>query len=239
MAYDAFSHAIWKMRHARRYGKSSDVFMTVREGITHALRQATMAVMAREETPSIAEATPPGAASSPSYRPGPIDKIREFTKKNGKRLWWLHSVYALGLGALVVGFAQKGFDHARWLAVSLGLAWMIVILFFRLFGSGMRQENVDYAHPKAKLRFYLMTYVLKNLYQGMLFFLLPFYWKSTTMGDQNLWFVCLLAACAILSTLDIVFDRVLMKWRILASVFHGITLFGCLNLVIPALVPET
>jgi Family of unknown function (DUF5924)/Protein of unknown function (DUF2914) len=84
-----------------------------------------------------------------------------------------------------------------------------------------------------------MTYALKNLYQGMLFFLLPFYWKSTTLDDCNAWFVVLLAACAVLSTLDIVFDRVLMRWRSLASLFHGIALFGCLNLVIPALFPDT
>jgi hypothetical protein len=89
------------------------------------------------------------------------------------------------------------------------------------------------------VRFYVMTYALKNLYQGMLIFLLPFYWKSTTFDDANAWFVLLLGACAVLSTLDIVFDRVLMRWRALASLFHGITLFGCLNLVIPALFPET
>jgi Family of unknown function (DUF5924)/Protein of unknown function (DUF2914) len=172
-------------------------------------------------------------------RRGILAKAREFLRKNGKRLWWLHSVYALGLGALVVAFAQKGFDHARWLAISLSMAWLLVILFFRVFGSGARQENVDFAHARVRFRFFAMTYVLKNLYQGMLFFLLPFYWKSTTLGDPNMWFVAMLAACALLSTLDIVFDRVLMKWRLLASLFHGVTLFGCMNLVIPALFPDT
>ena len=96
------------------------------------------------------------------------------------------------------------------------------------------------ADPKTRVRFYVMTYALKNLYQGMLFFLLPFYWKSTTLDAANVWFVARCsAACAVLSTLDIVFDRVLMRWRWLASIFHGITLFGCLNLVIPALFPDT
>ncbi len=179
-------------------------------------------------------------SSAPApYRRGFFDKLREFTKKNGKKLWWIHSVYALGLGALVVAFAQRGFDHARWLAVTVSLAWLLVALFFRLFGSGARQENVEFAQARARLRFYVMTYVLKNLYQGMLFFLLPFYWKSTTLADANAWLLITLASCAILSTLDIVFDRVLMKWRILASAFHGITLFGCLNLVTPALFPDT
>jgi hypothetical protein len=168
-------------------------------------------------------------------------RIRRFLRDHGRKLWWLHSVYALALGAGVVAFARRGFDHARWLAVSLGLAWLLVILFFRLFGSGdeQRERALEAPDPKARVRFYVMTYALKNLYQGMLFFLLPFYWKSTTLGAPNAWFVIVLAACAVLSTLDIVFDRVLMRWRALASIFHGIALFGCLDVVIPALFPDT
>jgi hypothetical protein len=84
-----------------------------------------------------------------------------------------------------------------------------------------------------------MTYVLKNLYQGMLFFLLPFYWKASTVGAPNFWFVLVLASVALMSTVDIVFDRFLMRVRILGSAFHAITLFGCMNLVIPALLPDT
>jgi Family of unknown function (DUF5924)/Protein of unknown function (DUF2914) len=73
----------------------------------------------------------------------------------------------------------------------------------------------------------------------MLFFLLPFYWKSTTFGSANTGFVVLLGLCALLSTLDIVFDRVVFRFRALASVFHAVALFGCLNLIVPALFPDT
>ncbi|HEY6463955.1 MAG TPA: DUF5924 family protein [Polyangiaceae bacterium] len=168
-------------------------------------------------------------------------RARRFLREHGRKLWWLHSTYALALGASVVFFAHKGFEHARWLAVSLGLAWLLVVLVFRLFASagagGVRAFEATDA--KTRVRFYVMTYALKNLYQGMLFFLLPFYWKSTTLDAPDVWFVGLLGACAVLSAMDIVFDRVLMRWRWLASVFHGFTLFGCLNLVIPALFPDT
>jgi hypothetical protein len=164
-------------------------------------------------------------------------RVRRFLRDHGKKLWWLHSLYALGIGAFVVLFAQRGFDHARWLSFTLGVAWLLVVLLFRLFGTG--RASLDTAEPKTRARFYVMTYVLKNLYQGMLFFLLPFYWKSTTLDAPNVWFVILLGVCTVLSTLDIIFDRVLMRARSLASIFHGITLFGCLNLVIPALSPDT
>ncbi|MBX3192190.1 MAG: DUF2914 domain-containing protein [Labilithrix sp.] len=171
------------------------------------------------------------------YAPTPRERLKSFTKEHGRKLWWLHSAYALGLGVTVVVFAQKGFEHARWLAVSIGAAWMLVVFFFRVFGSGRAQAH--HHTSKAKLRFFAMTYALKNLYQGMLFFLLPFYWKSTSFGSPNSWFVVLLGACALLSTLDIVFDRVVFRFRALASIFHGVALFGCLNLVVPALFPDT
>jgi hypothetical protein len=188
-----------------------------------------------------------GRERAPSLDLGPsppmrlTTRARRFVRDHGRKLWWLHSAYALGIGAGVVAFAHKGFEHARWLAVTLGFAWLLVVLVFRLFSPagapGVRAlEGTD---ARTRVRFFVMTYALKNLYQGMLFFLLPFYWKSTTLDAPDVWFVGLLGACAVLSTLDIVFDRVLMRWRWLASIFHGITLFGCLNLVVPALFPDT
>jgi hypothetical protein len=129
----------------------------------------------------------------------------------------------------------------------VGLAWLLVVMFFRVLpvqgGSRTGDPGADRSleEPRATSRvgFFVMTYALKNLYQGMLFFLLPVYWKSTTIDSYNGWLFLLLAACAVVSTLDIVFDRVLMRRRWLASVFHAITLFSCLNLVIPALLPDT
>ena len=58
------------------------------------------------------------------YAPTPRERLRAFMKAHGRKLWWLHSAYALGLGITVVTFAQKGFDHARWLAVTASAAWL-------------------------------------------------------------------------------------------------------------------
>ena len=185
---------------------------------------------------------PPEREAVRSTNPVPLglrDKVRAFMTRHGKKLWWLHSIYALALGSGVVLFAQKGFEQARWLAVSASGSWLLVLLFFRVHGSGKSRASIDGAETKTKLRFYAMTYALKNLYQGMLFFLLPFYWKSTTLDSKNGWFIGLLGICAILSTLDVIMDRVLLKWVWLASVFHAVALFGCMNLIVPALFPNT
>jgi hypothetical protein len=182
---------------------------------------------------------PPGAARVAPHEalpPPPTKGIKDFVSKYGRMLWWAHSLYALGLGVTVVLFAQKGFAHARWLSVSLAVVWIVILLFFRLFGSGKTRAVEG---KGAKVRFYVMTYVLKNLYQGMLFFLLPFYWRTAVLDAPTQWFVVALAICAALSTLDVIFDQLLMRWKVAASLFYFFTLFCCLNLVIPALFPNT
>ncbi len=184
----------------------------------------------------MAHGVPPTDASAGEPSSGPPARgIKAFFVRYGKMLWWFHSFYALGLGVFIIVFAQKGFAHARWLSISLAGAWVVLILFFRLFGSGKERALEGRG---ARLRFFVMTYVLKNLYQGMLFFLLPFYWRSATFDTPNQWFVVVLAVCAGLSTLDVVFDQVLMRWKVAASIFYFVTLFACLNLVIPALLPN-
>jgi len=135
---------------------------------------------------------------------------------------------------MVILFASKGFGHARVLAATLGGAFLMVVVIFRLFGQGAAQrERID-ERKSLKISFLGMTYVVKNLYQGMLFFALPFYWKSSSLDSINAWFVFLLGFFALLSTLDLVFDNLLMRYRIVAAIFYAVTLFACANLVIPA-----
>ncbi len=164
--------------------------------------------------------------------------LKEFVKKNEKVIWWLHTTYALSLGAFVATFAAKGFERARMLTLSLGAAWLLVVFFFRFFGTGAQQDFMT-AWPGMRRRFFIMSYLMKNLFQGMLFYLLPFYWKSASIEAKTYVIVGLLSACAILSTLDLVFDRVLLRFKLASSFFFALTLFGCANLVIPALLPNT
>jgi hypothetical protein len=79
------------------------------------------------------------------------------------------------------------------------------------------------------------NYVIKQLYQQMFFFLVPLYASSATwsLTSPNWWLVPILVLCAVLSTLDLVFDNFIMERRVIASAMYGFCMFGVLNLVLP------
>lgn len=167
-----------------------------------------------------------------------LAKFRRFFAKHGHLLWWLHSAYALTFGAFVMMYAAEGYDRARWMVVLLCAGWLVIVMFFRHFGQGRGQKD-KIVDSKSKLRFYVMTTALKNLYQSMLFFLVPFYWKAATLDADNRFFLYLLGLLALLSTVDVVFDQVLMRYKGPASIVYLFILFACLNLVLPAIFPST
>jgi hypothetical protein len=205
----------------------------------------------REAAADLARSDPDPSAASPNAPALPegiteqdlvalkrFARVRAFMARHGSKLWWLHSAYAMTFGAFVVMYASKGYDNARWMVVLLGLGWLVLVLFFRLFGTGRGQKD-KIKDTKSKVRFYVMTLALKNLFQSMLFFLVPFYYKTATFDDGNRFFVYALAVLAVLSTVDVVFDQFLMRWKVPASAVYFFILFACLNLVLPALLPDT
>lgn len=187
-----------------------------------------------------AAVTVPAGGGEPTPGPpkGRIARIKAFFGRHKALLWWLHSTYALFLGVMVILFAQKGFQHARVLAATLGGALIVMLVVFRVFGHGEDQKENVHKSRGSTIRFLLITYLLKNLYQPMLFFVLPFYWKASTIDSVNGWFVFMLGVLALMSTMDIIFDRFLVRHRVFAATYYGLTLFACLNLVIPALFPN-
>ncbi|MSO24319.1 MAG: hypothetical protein EXQ58_14015 [Acidobacteria bacterium] len=81
----------------------------------------------------------------------------------------------------------------------------------------------------------LIHYFNRNFYQQILFFILPIYYASATLHSRNMVFVLLLAASALLSTLDVVYDRNLStKWS-WAALFFAFNLFACANVMLPVL----
>ena len=73
----------------------------------------------------------------------------------------------------------------------------------------------------------VIHYFNRNFYQQILFFILPIYYASATLRSRNMVFVILLTASALLSTLDVVYDRHLStKWSRAALFLPSICLLA-------------
>jgi len=80
-----------------------------------------------------------------------------------------------------------------------------------------------------------VNYFNKNFYQQVLFFILPIYYGSATASSGNIIFVLVLTISAVLSTLDVVYDRHLSVRRGLTALFFAFNLFALINVILPVL----
>jgi hypothetical protein len=83
------------------------------------------------------------------------------------------------------------------------------------------------------LRVELTSYVTRTLYQETLFFLIPFYAYSTVVASPNIGFLGVLIALAVLSCVDLVFDRLLRESAVFGLLFFASVAYAALNLILP------
>jgi len=170
----------------------------------------------------------PADDSSSSSAP-PQGRFRRWMK----RAWWLHSFGALSFGVGVMIYARKGLQYADKILVVLGISWALMFIALRFIVGPENRAPDEKLHRKG-VRL-VTNYVIKNLYQQMFFFLVPLYASSATWSfhSYNWWLPPVLMICAVLSTLDLVFDNFIMERRWIASAMYGFALFGVLNLMLP------
>jgi hypothetical protein len=145
------------------------------------------------------------------------------------KLWWLHSLYALALGVGVMWLGKRNFAYLRIAVFHISFVWLSSLFLPTLLN-----------HPRLPARWspgvrLLVNFLNKNLYQQMLFFVLPVYYASATPWSRNIAFVGLVGLSATLSTLDVVYDRHLSVKRSLTAVFFAFNLFILINVMLPVL----
>jgi preprotein translocase subunit Sec61beta len=150
-------------------------------------------------------------------------------KRNTDKLWWAHSAYALLLGLGIMWLGARDFTYLRVAVFHVALIWLISLFLPKLLD-----------HPRVTPRWaprirFLANFFSKNLYQQVLFFVLPIYYGSATLSSGNFLFVILVALSATLSTLDIVYDRILSTRRSLTALFFTFNLFVLINVMLPVL----
>jgi len=164
-----------------------------------------------------AEAVPP---------PGKLKRVL-------RRLWWFHSFFALAFGIGVMLFARAGLAHADKVMMALFASWLVMFIALRfIVGPANRKQQEGLGRKGVRV---VTNYVIKQFYQQMFFFLTPLYASSATwsLSSWNWWIAPLLLICAVISTMDLVFDNFIMERRMLASAMYGLAMFGVLNVLLP------
>jgi hypothetical protein len=157
---------------------------------------------------------------------GRLAHTGRYLRQHQIALWWLHSAWAFlfGLAMMLLGASKPG--YVRLVIFHLLFIWLSS-LFLPVI---LRLPWVD---VKWSERFRLViNYLNKNFYQQLLFFVIPIYYGSTTLWSRNVLFLALVALSAVLSTLDIVYDRYLsVRWP-LTALYLSFSAFASLHVML-------
>ncbi len=161
--------------------------------------------------------------------PRSVSNAIAFVHQHELLLWCLHSLWALALGLVVMWAGARNYAWIRYTILYIAFLWVA-----SLFVPDLVDPPGQSTKWRGRLRL-VINYFSKNFYQQVLFFLLPIYYASATGWSLNLLFVVFLAASALVSTFDVVFDRHLSVRRGLTAVFFAFNLFACINVMLPVL----
>ena len=157
----------------------------------------------------------------------PLAPLRRGVARHQTLLWWLHSAYVLALGTVVMWLGGRNFSWLRYSGFYILVIWILSV-----FLAEVVQDREGRWWGRVRLA---VNYVNKNLYQQLLFFILPIYAGSATFRSRNVLFVIVLAASAVLSTIDIVYDRFVSMRRTLSAWFFAFNVFAVVNVALPVL----
>ncbi len=166
------------------------------------------------------------------FHPATSDEPRRspltaFLDRFGDVFWWLHSLWALLIGVGMMWLGSRHYGLFRFAVFQIAFIWVASIVVPALVDRP--PESSRWAN-RARL---VINYFSKNFYQQLLFFLLPIYYASASAWSWNMLFVVFIAISALLSTLDVVYDRHLSVRRSLMAVFFAFNLFACINVMLP------
>jgi Family of unknown function (DUF5924)/Protein of unknown function (DUF2914) len=158
-------------------------------------------------------------------------KFKETLLKHEKVLWLLHSVWALTFGILIIVYFHGDFGQVRKLILYLMGLLLLLIIFDRV-----GENEIETGKNRRGIKL-VLNYVMKNMYQALYFFMIPFYWEASVLDSKNMIFTGIVGVLAILSTQDLIFDNWLMERKPLRAAFYSFCLFSSFNLLLPLFLP--
>jgi hypothetical protein len=138
---------------------------------------------------------------------------------------WGISVLSLASGVVTLVIFRRGIEYFPLFIGYLLLLWLVGVVF-----AEARKER---AARGPKLVWRAVDYTVQTLIHGLLLFLLPVYYASTTLPSKGTVFLTLLGAAALLTTMDPWYQAVTQWAPRLEIVLFGLGLFASLNLACP------
>ncbi|MBA1203940.1 DUF2914 domain-containing protein [Pseudomonas capeferrum] len=135
-----------------------------------------------------------------------------------------------GIGSFILVDRQAGL--ASWIAIVLLVSWIWLMLENTLTKLFSRTFNREIPQP-------LLRYATQMIHQESLFFVLPFFFITTTWNSGQLVFTGLLAAAGLISIVDPLYYRWLAPRRWLFLALHTLTLFAALLTALPIILHLT
>jgi len=145
------------------------------------------------------------------------------------RLGWVRtwgvSIASLAMGLVTLLAFRRGVEYFPLFIGYLVLLWLAGVVFV-----GAREKLTGRA-PRAFSA--AIDYTVQTLLHGLLLFLLPIYYASTTLGSGNEWLLIALVAAAALTTVDPWYSAVVARapWTEVGLFWVG--LFASLNAALP------
>ena len=135
-----------------------------------------------------------------------------------------------GIGSFILVDRQAGL--ASWIAIVMLISWVWLMLentLTELFARTFKREI-----PQPLLRF-----ATQMIHQESLFFVLPFFFITTTWNSGQLVFTGLLGAAGLISIVDPLYHKWLAPRRWLFLALHTLTLFAALLTALPIILHLT
>lgn len=143
------------------------------------------------------------------------------------RRWGISIASFIG-GLLTLFVFRRELDHVAWVVGYLLLLWLLVAIVTQV------RQTLEASQKRAhRLAITAADYTIQTLYHGVLLFLLPAYWASTTLSSRNVTFLLLLVVLALLATFDPWYRALVHPRSWLGDVFFLVSIFGALNVALP------
>ena len=138
---------------------------------------------------------------------------------------WGISCASLAGGLLALFVFRRELPHARWIVGYLLLMWLLIALSVQ-WREGFQTTRAG------RLVLGAADYTIQSLYHGVLLFLLPAYWASTTLDSPNVAFLIVLVLLALLATFDPCYRAVVGLLPAVTDVFFLVSAFAALNVAL-------